>query len=54
MKIKIALERQEKGYTVYIPSLSGCVSEGDSKEEAIKNIKEALVLYLENGINKNK
>jgi len=48
MKIKVILEPQdEEGYTVYAPSLPGCVSEGDSKEEALRNIKEAIELYLE-------
>ncbi|MGQ4915961.1 MAG: type II toxin-antitoxin system HicB family antitoxin [Candidatus Asgardarchaeia archaeon] len=48
MKIKIVLEPQEEGgYTVYVPSLPGCISEGDTIEEAIKNIKEAISLYLE-------
>ena len=48
MKIKIVLEPQEEGgYTVYVPSLPGCISEGDTIEEAIKNIKEAIELYLE-------
>ena len=35
------------GYTVTIPSLPGCISEGDSFEQALKNIKEAASLYLE-------
>ena len=48
MKLKVVLEPSEEGgYTVYVPSLPGCVSEGDSKEEALDNIKEAIELYLE-------
>lgn len=48
MKIKVVLEPQEEdGYTVYAPSLPGCVSEGDTKDEALRNIKEAIELYLE-------
>jgi predicted RNase H-like HicB family nuclease len=48
MKIKIYLEpSNEGGYTVIVPSLPGCISEGETKEEAIKNIKEAIELYLE-------
>jgi predicted RNase H-like HicB family nuclease len=48
MKLKIVLEPSEEGgYTVYVPSLPGCISEGDSKEEAVENIKEAIELYLE-------
>ena len=35
------------GYSVTIPSLSGCISEGDTFEEALTNIKEAAELYLE-------
>ncbi|HCB22997.1 antitoxin HicB [Candidatus Daviesbacteria bacterium RIFCSPLOWO2_01_FULL_38_10] len=41
-------EPEEKGgYSVIIPALPGCISEGDSFEEALKNIKEATELYLE-------
>ncbi len=48
MKLKIVLEPSgEGGYTVYVPSLPGCISEGDNKEEALANIKEAIELYLE-------
>jgi predicted RNase H-like HicB family nuclease len=48
MKFKVVLEPAEEGvYVVYVPSLPGCISEGDTKEEAIKNIKEAIELYLE-------
>jgi predicted RNase H-like HicB family nuclease len=48
MKIKIILEPSEEGgYTAIVPSLPGCISEGDTKEEALKNIREAIELYLE-------
>jgi len=48
MRIKIILEPSEEGgYTAIVPALPGCISEGDSKEEALKNIKEAIELYLE-------
>jgi len=48
MKLKVVLEpAEEGGYTVYVPSLPGCISEGDSREEALENIKEAISLYLE-------
>ena len=48
MKIKIYLEPSEDGgYTAIVPSLPGCISEGDTREEALKNIKEAIELYLE-------
>jgi predicted RNase H-like HicB family nuclease len=48
MKLTVVLEEQEEGgYTVYVPSLPGCISQGETKEEALKNIKEAIELYLE-------
>lgn len=48
MKIKIILEEQkEGGYAIYTPSLPGCISQGETKEEALKNIKEAIELWLE-------
>ena len=48
MKLKIVLETSDEGgYTVYVPSLPGCISEGQAKKEALANIKEAIELYLE-------
>ena len=48
MKFRVILEPSEEGgYTAIVPSLSGCVSEGDTREEALKNIREAIELYLE-------
>ena len=47
MNIKIVFEKSEDGYTVYVPSLPGCISEGITKDKAIENIKEAIELYLE-------
>ena len=48
MRIKVILEPSEEGgYTVFVPSLPGCISEGDTKELALKNIQEAIELYLE-------
>lgn len=48
MKLKIVLEpSDEGGFTVYVPALSGCISEGDTEEEAMANIREAIELYLE-------
>ena len=52
MDVTVILEPQEEGgFTAYVPSLPGCISEGESKEEAISNIKEAIELYLEPGTN---
>ena len=48
MKIRVVLEpSDEGGYTVYVPSLPGCISEGDNVEDALSNIQEAIGLYLE-------
>jgi predicted RNase H-like HicB family nuclease len=48
MKLKVILEpSDEGGYTAIVPALPGCISEGDSRDEALNNIKEAIELYLE-------
>ncbi|MBI1802509.1 MAG: type II toxin-antitoxin system HicB family antitoxin [Chloroflexi bacterium] len=48
MRIKVVLEpSDEGGFTVYVPSLLGCISEGETGEEALANIQEAIELYLE-------
>ena len=48
MKFKVIFEPSgEGGYTVHVPSLPGCISEGETIEEAMKNIQEAIKLYLE-------
>ena len=48
MDFDIVLEKQDEGgYTVYVPVLPGCISEGETKTETMKNIKEAISLYME-------
>jgi predicted RNase H-like HicB family nuclease len=48
VRLKIVLEpSDEGGFTVYVPTLPGCISEGDTREEALSNIREAIELYLE-------
>ena len=48
MKLKVVIESSEEGgFTVYVPSLPGCVSEGETEQEAMQNIREAIELYLE-------
>jgi len=43
MRFRVVLEESEEGgYTAYVPSLPGCISEGETKEEALKNIQEAI------------
>ncbi len=38
---------EDGGYAVSIPALPGCISEGETFEDALKNIKEAATLYLD-------
>lgn len=40
-------KEEEGGYSVWVPALSGCASQGETFEEALANIKEAIELYLE-------
>lgn len=48
MNVQVVLERSpEGGFTVHVPALPGCISEGDSRDDAIANIREAITLYLE-------
>ena len=48
MNLKVVLEpSDEGGFTVYVPGLPGCISEGETREEALANIREAIALYLE-------
>jgi len=48
VKLKVILEKAEEGgYVAHAPSLPGCISQGETREEALQNIKEAIELYLE-------
>ncbi len=48
MKIQVVLEpSDEGGFTATVPSLPGCISEGNTREEVLRNIREAIELYLE-------
>lgn len=48
MKYTVILEPQEGGgFTVTVPALPGCISEGETREKALINIKEAIELYVE-------
>jgi predicted RNase H-like HicB family nuclease len=48
MRLRIVYERSDDGgFTVYVPALPGCISEGDTKEQARANIAEAIDLYLQ-------
>ena len=42
----VVLEPSEQGgFTVYVPSLRGCVSQGESEEEALENIRDAILTW---------
>ncbi len=48
MRLRVVLElSDEGGYTAIVPSLPGCISEGETREEALRNVQEAIELYLE-------
>lgn len=46
MKYKIVLHHTEEGISVSVPALPGCWSEGDTEEEAMTNIRDAIAEYL--------
>jgi len=47
MKYKVNFKKTEEGYAVWVPGLPGCWSQGDTEEEAVENIKDAIKSYLE-------
>lgn len=46
-KVSIVIEKDQQGYYAYCPELEGCQTQGDSLEEVMVNIREAVELYLE-------
>ena len=46
-KVNIIIEKDANGFYAYSPDLKGCHTQGDSFEEAYRNIKEAVELYIE-------
>jgi predicted RNase H-like HicB family nuclease len=46
MKYKIVLEKTDEGYSVSCPGLPGCWSQGETEEEAVENIQDAIQEYL--------
>jgi len=48
MKYRVLLEQDEEGaFTAVVPALPGCLSQGASREEALRNVQEAIGVYLE-------
>ena len=46
-KVNVVIEKDEFGYYAYCPELEGCQSQGETFEEVLQNIKEAVELYFE-------
>lgn len=46
MKYKVNLKKTEEGYSIWVPGLPGCWSQGATEEEALENIKDAIESYL--------
>ena len=47
MKFKVVLYESDEGFTVFCPSLQGCITEGDTVDEALDNVQSAIREYLE-------
>ena len=47
MKYSLVLQRSEEGYSVSCPGLPGCWSQGQTEEEALENVRDAIREYLE-------
>ena len=47
MKVNVIIEKDDYGYYAYCPELKGCHTQGDTIDEVLKNIKEAIQLYVE-------
>jgi antitoxin HicB len=48
MKYRVLIEQDEDGmYVAEVPSLPGCISQGQTREEAVENVREAIAGYLE-------
>ena len=48
MQYSVVLQQEpDGGYVALVPSLPGCVSQGDSRQDALSNIKEAIEVYIE-------
>lgn len=49
MKYLTVIHKSKYGYDVHVPALPGCHSQGDTEKEAIENIQDAILTYLEMG-----
>jgi len=46
-RLSVVVEKDKDGYFVFCPELQGCYSQGDTYEEALENIRDAIHLHLE-------
>jgi predicted RNase H-like HicB family nuclease len=49
-RFSVVIERDENGYYAYCPELQGCYTQGDTYEEALANIKDAIRLHVEDRV----
>ncbi|MGH2575010.1 MAG: type II toxin-antitoxin system HicB family antitoxin [Ignavibacteria bacterium] len=47
MKYKVNIKQTEEGYSIWVPGLPGCWSQGKTEKEALENVKDAINSYLE-------
>lgn len=48
MKYRVLIEQDEDGiYVAEVPALPGCISQGETREQAVENVREAIAAYLE-------
>ena len=47
LRYTVSLSKSEEGFSVWVPGLPGCASQGDTEEEALENISDAIKEYLE-------
>ena len=47
MRYKVSIRKTDEGYAVWCPGLPGCWSQGETEEEALENIRDAIEAYLE-------
>ena len=47
MRYQVRLKKSKEGYAVWCPKLPGCRSQGETEKEALDNIKDAIIVFLE-------
>jgi predicted RNase H-like HicB family nuclease len=47
MKYKVSIKQNDEGFSIWVPGLPGCWSQGETEDEAMENIKDAIKEYLE-------